>query len=667
MTNKYELKNKLLIKMGRLVSAFLIIFLLGIVKVDAFKYSDFDFEEFKEQTKNYWSSYCPNKDDKCADRIIESQKKFYKKLYKLLAKYEKKGLIIDDSIIIETVFFEYSPSSFNDTSGSYNLDPKDVDDCESCSIEEHDSGSASDKEYWENETDTIKLLLKNMVGYERRCYGISNPRVEYETTQDEEGNKTTKEYYVCDNGSLDANNRCLKEIKNEVVNFFEKYADKFQSFFGIKSKSSKDCDALAKEQGYISGEQPPASTVKRVSEEAYWQFLTESKYFDNKPNLYHRYLGVLQKAKTKKISDLYGNEEYEKELVKVRTRIVDRIKEIVDKYRKLRPESAYIDASNKLLWWPIGSAETEEVNGVLFASGNPVSTTITSSFGPRIDPVDKETQKNHHGIDIGNLGGNGETNVIAAQSGVVITVNNNCKSGGDEDCGGKYGNYIQIEHANGIYTLYAHLHEGTITVKKGETVSQGQVIAKAGSSGKSTGTHLHFEVRVGSSNDYAVDPLEYVSPDNPRPKNSGVTFVDGGEAMKTVCLSLKASGFADTGVAALLTNIQAESSFNYNSIGDGNTSYGLCQWHESRWNNLKNFTSEWQTVEGQLQFLLHELETGEGGTDINAYRNGNGTAEELASKFCIEFERPQYMDTVCPGRASDYAASMLNYVKNGCN
>lgn len=65
-----------------------------------------------------------------------------------------------------------------------------------------------------------------------------------------------------------------------------------------------------------------------------------------------------------------------------------------------------------------------------------------------------------------------------------------------------------ISHSDGMYTLYAHLHEGTINVKVNDSVRQGQVIAKVGSSGRSTGTHLHFEVRTDIST--RVDPLNYV-------------------------------------------------------------------------------------------------------------------------------------------------------------
>lgn len=117
----------------------------------------------------------------------------------------------------------------------------------------------------------------------------------------------------------------------------------------------------------------------------------------------------------------------------------------------------------------------------------PVSGTITSRYGLR-------SRDNHKGIDIGASKG---TPIYAAASGTV-TVSQYGYSGG-------YGNYIIISHGNGIQTLYGHCSE--LCVSAGEYVSQGQLIAKVGSTGLSTGNHLHFEVRV---NGVTQDPQNYV-------------------------------------------------------------------------------------------------------------------------------------------------------------
>lgn len=169
-------------------------------------------------------------------------------------------------------------------------------------------------------------------------------------------------------------------------------------------------------------------------------------------------------------------------------------------------------------WWPIGSAETTTEGGVTFASGNPVPSQLTAYFGGN----DSVHNGNHGAIDISNDNDVGATNIIAAKDGFVIypmddSQTNYPDTGRKEDgCG--YGNYVIIEHSDGNYTLYAHMAQNSITVRGGDTVKQGQVIGKMGHSGDSTGMHLHFEVRVGAnSNSNKVDPLDYVSIDNPRP------------------------------------------------------------------------------------------------------------------------------------------------------
>ncbi len=114
---------------------------------------------------------------------------------------------------------------------------------------------------------------------------------------------------------------------------------------------------------------------------------------------------------------------------------------------------------------------------------------------------------NHYGIDICG-GGIGGTDIYAAQSGTVITVSNTCThynpKNYKDSCGGGYGNYIVIDHGGGMSTLYAHC--ASINVSVGQFVNQGDVIGAVGSTGWSTGYHLHFEVR---KNGTATNPFDY--------------------------------------------------------------------------------------------------------------------------------------------------------------
>ncbi len=118
---------------------------------------------------------------------------------------------------------------------------------------------------------------------------------------------------------------------------------------------------------------------------------------------------------------------------------------------------------------------------------------ITTYFG-----WDAPMNRNHSGLDIGN-GGIYGANIYASKAGKVIIAKNTYIEGYS------YGKYVVIDHGNGYSTLYGHCSAVLVTV--GQQVNQGDVIAKVGSTGWSTGPHLHFEVRV---NNKAQDPFNYV-------------------------------------------------------------------------------------------------------------------------------------------------------------
>lgn len=116
---------------------------------------------------------------------------------------------------------------------------------------------------------------------------------------------------------------------------------------------------------------------------------------------------------------------------------------------------------------------------------------ITDKFGYRDSPT-AGASTDHKGVDIGAPY---YSDVYAAQSGTVIQAGWN----------GGYGYCVTIAHAHGVATLYAHLDDYFVSV--GQSVSRGQVIADCGSTGISTGPHIHFEVRV---NGVQIDPLPYL-------------------------------------------------------------------------------------------------------------------------------------------------------------
>ncbi len=122
----------------------------------------------------------------------------------------------------------------------------------------------------------------------------------------------------------------------------------------------------------------------------------------------------------------------------------------------------------------------------------PVMGRITSSFGERNDPFAGDEGEFHRGIDIAAPTG---TAIHATGDAVVASAG----------WGSGYGREVVLNHGHGITTLYAHM--ASITVVPGENITRGQVIGYVGVSGRSTGAHLHYEVRI---NDTAVNPHRYM-------------------------------------------------------------------------------------------------------------------------------------------------------------
>lgn len=124
--------------------------------------------------------------------------------------------------------------------------------------------------------------------------------------------------------------------------------------------------------------------------------------------------------------------------------------------------------------------------------GRPVEGLITSKYGNRTDPLNSK-KGIHEGVDI--RGKHGQK-IRTTAAGVVVKAFRN----------GGYGNYVEIDHGNGYRTVYAHMQN--YLVKRGESVQQGQVIGQVGSSGRSTGPHLHYEIRLHQN---PVNPTKFLN------------------------------------------------------------------------------------------------------------------------------------------------------------
>lgn len=164
-------------------------------------------------------------------------------------------------------------------------------------------------------------------------------------------------------------------------------------------------------------------------------------------------------------------ENYNKEM--------DQVESEIDKFLQSQSSTTPMDPNSKGWVWPVPYSNSY----------------VTSPFGYRNDPISGR-YKFHAGIDISMPNAMGKK-LVAVKSGTVIrTVRSN--SG--------YGNYVMVDHGGGYVSLYAHCK--SLAVSNGQRVAQGQVIAYIGTSGYSTGPHVHFEIR---KNGEKVNPANYVS------------------------------------------------------------------------------------------------------------------------------------------------------------
>lgn len=174
-------------------------------------------------------------------------------------------------------------------------------------------------------------------------------------------------------------------------------------------------------------------------------------------------------------------EQKEAELEDILEAEEQELTELADEYKKINNELSKLKYSG-VMAWPVPSSDR-----------------ITSEYGMRTDPfTGKDT--GHKGIDIGRAAGMDSlygADIKAAADGIVIVAQ--YVSG--------YGNTVMIDHGSGITTVYGHIRNGGTFVKVGQRVEKDQKIAEVGSTGRSTGPHLHFEVR---ENNVPVNPWKYL-------------------------------------------------------------------------------------------------------------------------------------------------------------
>ena len=167
------------------------------------------------------------------------------------------------------------------------------------------------------------------------------------------------------------------------------------------------------------------------------------------------------------------------------------IKEYDEELRAQTAEIEALEAAVAAEKSALANASARSYDGGMFTWPAPSYTRISSPFGYRMHPILK-TQLYHNGVDLAAPGG---SSILAAYSGTV------CAAG----YSATMGNYIMIDHGSSLYTIY--MHASALNVSKGQEVTAGQKIGAVGSTGRSTGNHLHFGVRKDGA---YVNPMNYL-------------------------------------------------------------------------------------------------------------------------------------------------------------
>ena len=256
---------------------------------------------------------------------------------------------------------------------------------------------------------------------------------------------------------------------------------------------------------------------------------------------------------------------------------------------------------------------------------------ITSPFGPRNTGIEGASTY-HKGIDIAYSYTGGEP-IIAACDGTVTYAGPSLG----------YGNYIEIDHGDGIMTGYAHMYDQDLLVQVGQKVSAGTHIANVGANGVGSGPHLHFEVLIEG---------ERVDPETAFQERVNTPFSDVGvsasmEEVATSCYNYLTGqmGLNKCAACAVLGNIQQESGFNLIGENYDSGAFGLCQWLGDRRYAMESWCRqnglEVTSVAGQMGYLNYELH-GDESSSLSVLTGASDKREAVYSTavaFGESFER----------------------------
>lgn len=271
--------------------------------------------------------------------------------------------------------------------------------------------------------------------------------------------------------------------------------------------------------------------------------------------------------------------------------------------------------------------------------------TISSGYGNRTLNGKKEF---HRGIDIAMTKG---TRLDANVSGKVVASGDAKKNGMSET----YGNVVVIQDTNGMKHIYAHLDKAI--AKLGDTITTGMQIGTIGSTGNSTGNHLHYEI---NKNGNPIDPSNYLNDARNGRVSATYSSPSSSSQQAIVWNYFKNKGLNDKAIAGIMGNIQQESGFNSSVVNKSSGASGIFQWLGGRKNGLQDYAKSlgksWTDLQVQLDYAWKELQGSEKKSLASLQRN-DLSASQHASEFDRLFERS---GGSAVGKRQDYANQYFN-------
>lgn len=237
------------------------------------------------------------------------------------------------------------------------------------------------------------------------------------------------------------------------------------------------------------------------------------------------------------------------------------------------------------------------------------SATVTSPYGERVLEIGGEKVKGfHYGIDLKSI----VTNIKCAARGKVIAVVSNIKASQTKDFIAKgimsSGNYVRVQHGKGHVTSYRHLAEGSVSVELGDVIEKGTVLGKMGSTGFSTGNHLHFDIEINGTR---FDPLPFITGQKFIPDYQLITIVEKRPELPVLKVITSGLRYRDAANGNILGYLSINSEYPYlgltgvveghqwaQIIVDNKIAYTALK---SDWNEVKLIEPKYLPFERQLE------------------------------------------------------------------